>query len=154
MNELKINKILFPVDFSEVSPKIVPWVKKMAEQFNTEIHLIYIVRRMDYLGGVYVEAVTIKNFEKEILEGVEKSIDEFADKYFFGYPKLKTRIVVGDAPEEIVKYARAEGVSLIIMGTHGRKGLDRMFFGSVAEKVIKTASVPVLSINPYRLSDL
>jgi nucleotide-binding universal stress UspA family protein len=154
MDKLKINKVLFPVDFSEVSPKIVPWVKGMADRFDTEIHLLYVVRRMDHLGGFYVEEISIRNFEKEILDGVGKSIREFAEEHFHEYTKLKTKFVVGDAPEEIVSYAEKEGIDLIIMGTHGRKGLDRLFFGSVAEKVIKTASVPVLSINPYRVPGL
>jgi nucleotide-binding universal stress UspA family protein len=150
MNQIKINKILFPLDFSEVAPKIVPWVKHMAENFGAEVHLLYVVRRMDHLGGFYVEEVSIRKFEKEILEGVDRSISEFAEKHFSEYKNVKTKYVVGDAPDEIVNYAKTEGVSLIIMGTHGRKGLDRLFFGSVAEKVIKTSPVPVLSINPYR----
>jgi len=150
MDHIKIEKILFPLDFSEVSPKIVPWVKHMAEKFDAEVHLLYVVRRMDHLGGFYVEEVSIKKFEKEILEGVERSISEFAEEHFSKYTNIKTKFVVGDAPDEIVNYAKTEGVNLIIMGTHGRKGLDRLFFGSVAEKVIKTSSVPVLSINPYR----
>jgi len=127
-------------------------VKQMAEKFDAEIHLLYVVRRMDHLGGFYVEEISIKNFEREILAGVKKSLDEFAQRYFSKYEKLKTKLLVGDAPEEIVNYAKSEVIDLIIMGTHGRKGLDRLFFGSVAEKVIKTASVPVLSINPYRVN--
>lgn len=151
MNQIKIDKILFPLDFSEVSPKIVPWVKYLAENFGAEVHLLYVVRRMDHLGGFYVEEVSIKKFEKEILDGVDRSISEFAEKYFSEYKNIKTKYVVGDASDEIVNYVKTEGVNLIVMGTHGRKGLDRLFFGSVAEKVIKTASVPVLSINPYRM---
>jgi nucleotide-binding universal stress UspA family protein len=56
---------------------------------------------------------------------------------------------LGDAAEEILKYVRSEGIDLIIMGTHGRKGLEKIVFGSVAERVVQKSPVPVLTINPY-----
>jgi nucleotide-binding universal stress UspA family protein len=59
--------------------------------------------------------------------------------------------MIGDAGEEIVRTAEKEGIDLIVMGTHGRKGLDRTLFGSVAGFVVKHSSVPVLTVNPYRL---
>jgi nucleotide-binding universal stress UspA family protein len=58
------------------------------------------------------------------------------------------RVVTGYAAEEILDVAEAEKVDMIIMGTHGRKGIDRILFGSVAEKVVKSASMPVLTIRP------
>jgi nucleotide-binding universal stress UspA family protein len=58
--------------------------------------------------------------------------------------------VQGDPAEEILKYIAQEKVDLVIMGTHGRKGLDRVLFGSVANEVVKKSPVPVLTINPYR----
>jgi nucleotide-binding universal stress UspA family protein len=148
------NKILFPIDFSDVSPKMVSWVKSIAEPFDAEIHLLFVVRRFDYFTGIYVEEMTVRNIEGEVIEGAEKRIDEFAGTHFDKVSTCKTKVVVGDAAEEIITYAKAEGMDLIVMGTHGRKGLDRVFFGSVAERVIKTASVPVLSVNPYRVSVL
>ena len=60
------------------------------------------------------------------------------------------RVVLGDPAEEILNYAQAEGIDLIIIGTHGRKGLERIIFGSVAERVLKKSPVPVLTVNPYR----
>ncbi len=57
-------------------------------------------------------------------------------------------MVTGYAAEEILHYATAIGADLIVIGTHGRKGLDRLLFGSVAQKVAKTAEQPVLTIKP------
>jgi len=59
-------------------------------------------------------------------------------------------VVQGDPAEEILKYVESEKVDLVIMGTHGRKGLDRILFGSVANEVVKRSPAPVLTINPYR----
>jgi nucleotide-binding universal stress UspA family protein len=146
----EFGKILFPVDLSDVSPIIAPWVLDFAERYDAEIHLLFVARNLEYLAGVYVPVVSISNLEAEIIKGAEAKIEELSDTYFKGYPVCKTRVVLGDAAEEILKYAETEKIGLIIIGTHGRKGIDRILFGSVAEKVIKMSSVPVLSINPYR----
>jgi len=146
----EFGKILFPVDLSDVSPIIAPWVLDFAERYDAEIHLLFVARNLEYLSGVYVPVVSISNLEAEIIKGAEAKIEEFSDAYFKEYPACKTRVVLGDAAEEILKYAETEKIGLIIIGTHGRKGIDRILFGSVAEKVIKMSSVPVLSINPYR----
>jgi nucleotide-binding universal stress UspA family protein len=77
---------------------------------------------------------------------------EFKDEYFETFPETKTMVVSGGAAEEILKYIQTEGIDLLIMGTHGRKGLDKIIFGSVAEQVVKSSSVPVFLINPYKVS--
>jgi nucleotide-binding universal stress UspA family protein len=56
---------------------------------------------------------------------------------------------LGDAAEEVLNYVRSEGIDLVIMGTHGRKGLEKVVFGSVAERVVQKSPVPVLTINPH-----
>jgi len=147
----EIRKILFPVDLSEVSPKIAPWVLNFAKKFDAEIHLLFVARNLEYFSSVYVPAVSISNLEAEIIKGAETKIEEFSESYFKGYRACKTRVVVGDAAEEILKYAETEKINLIIIGTHGRKGLEHVFFGSVAENVVKKSPVPVLTINPYKV---
>jgi nucleotide-binding universal stress UspA family protein len=145
-----IKKILFPVDFSDVSPKIAPWVLMMAEKFEAEIHLLFVARGFGYLSDVYVMPVTIENIQGEIIKGGETAMEEFVAAHFEKYPALKAEVILGDAAERILHYITSEGIDLVIMGTHGRKGLERVFFGSVADRVIKMAQVPVLSINPYK----
>jgi nucleotide-binding universal stress UspA family protein len=145
-----IKKILFPVDFSDVSPKIAPWVLMMAEKFEAEIHLLFVARGFGYLSDVYVMPVTIENIQGEIIKGGETAMDEFVAAHFEKYPALKPKVDLGDPGDRILNYITSEGIDLVIMGTHGRKGLERVFFGSVADRVIKMSQVPVLSINPYR----
>ena len=94
---------------------------------------------------------SINKFEQEIIEGAEKKLYEFIDKHFKEFPGTKTVVVAGDASEEIINYVESQGIDLIIMGTHGRKGMDKVIFGSVAERVVKTAPVPVLVVNPYKV---
>ena len=147
MSEIK--KILVPVDFSPASPVLASYAKDLGQKLEAEIHLIYVVRSLAYFGGFYVPHTSIHKFEEEIVKGAEKKMNEFVEDHFEDYP-VKTHILTGDAAEEIINFAQKEGFDLILMGTHGRKGLDKVIFGSVAERVVKGAPCPVLTINPYR----
>lgn len=141
-------KILFPVDLSEVSPKIVSYVKEMAAKLDAEVHLLFVARSLGYLTGIHVPHPSINKFEAEIVKGAKKKLNQFAEKHFQN-ASPKTQVVLGDAAEEILNYVESEGIDLIIMGTHGRKGLEKIVFGSVAERVVQKSPVPVLTVNPY-----
>jgi len=148
MNEFK--KLLFPIDFSDVSPKMAPWALTVAKKFSAEIHLLFVARKLEHLSSLNVAQVTIESFENTVIRGAEEKIEEFANTHFQAYSACKTMVVLGDAAEEILNYVKSEEIDLIVIGTHGRKGMERILFGSVAERVIKMSPVPVMSINPYR----
>ena len=143
-------KILCPVDLSDVSPKIAPYVVSMAEKYDAEVFLLFIARLFKYYANIYVPAVSISSFEDALCQGAQKGLDEFAEEFFRDVPKLFKEVVAGYPGQEIVKYAEKNEMDLIIIGTHGRKGLDSILFGSVAEYVVKNSSVPVMSVNPFR----
>jgi nucleotide-binding universal stress UspA family protein len=141
-------KILFPVDLSEASPKIVPYVHEMAAKFDAEVHLLFVARILQHFTSIYVPHPSVNKFEAEIVKGAEKRLQEFTEEYFKDVP-CKARVVLGDAAQETLNYVRSEGIDLIVMGTHGRKGLEHVIFGSVAERVVKKSQIPVLTVNPY-----
>ncbi len=122
----------------------------MAEKFDSEIHLLFVARVFEYFSGIYVPHPSISSFESELVEGAKKKLKEFAEEYFSDLPETKAKVIAGDISEEILKYVPSSDIGLIIMGTHGRKGLEKVVFGSVAERVSKTSSVPVLLVNPYK----
>ena len=124
MKEFK--KILFPVDLSESSIKIVPYVRMVMSKFDSQVHLLYVARVFDYFTGIYVPHPSIAQFEKEIIAGAEKRLYEFTGDYFGDCPHMKTAVVAGDASEEIIHYIKANAIDLVVMGTHGRKGLDKV----------------------------
>ncbi|MGD9137830.1 MAG: universal stress protein [Desulfobacterales bacterium] len=148
MKEFK--RILFPVDLSESSTKMVPYVQTIAEKFESKIHILFAARVFEYFASIYVPHPSINKFEKEIIEGAEKRLYEFMDEHFSEFPNTKTAVVAGDASEEIIQYIDDHSIDLVIMGTHGRKGMDKIIFGSVAERVAKTSPVPVMVVNPYK----
>jgi nucleotide-binding universal stress UspA family protein len=147
---LEIKKILFPVDFYESSNKILPYVKLMAEKLGAKIELIHVVKGSSDFVGYEMGTAWYSSFEGELLEGGEKAMDRFVEEKLAGLD-VDTTVAVGDAAEEIIKYADKTGTDMIIIGTHGRKGLEKILFGSVALGVAKGANCPVLTVNPHRV---
>jgi nucleotide-binding universal stress UspA family protein len=146
-------KILFPVDLSETSAKIAPFVKSLTGRYGARAHLLFVARVFDYFTSMYVPHPSVSQFEKEVIDGAEKRLYEFANESFKDFPETKVQVVAGDPSEEILNYIAAHGIDLVVMGTHGRKGLDKVIFGSVAERVVKSSPVPVMVVNPFKVAD-
>jgi nucleotide-binding universal stress UspA family protein len=147
---LTFKKILAPVDLSEASPKLAPYILTMAAKFDAEIHLLFVARLLQYFTGFNINYSSIVDFEKALLDGAEQQLNEFKNEYFEPWTKTKSVVILGDIPDEIINYITTAEIDMMIMGTHGRKGLDRVVFGSVADRVIKASPVPVFIVNPYR----
>jgi nucleotide-binding universal stress UspA family protein len=143
-------KILFPVDLSEVSAEIIPHVTTMARTFQADLHVLFVARIFKYYDTIYVPPVSIVEFEEKVVAGGKRRLDEFVEEHLKDCCVSVVKVIPGDPAEEIVRYVDTEKIDLVVMGTHGRKGLDRVLFGSVANHVVTTSSVPVMTINPYR----
>ncbi|MEF3169340.1 MAG: universal stress protein [Deltaproteobacteria bacterium] len=146
----EIKKILFPVDFTDSSRKIIPHLLHFAQKFGAEIHIVHVVRGPEEFSGFEMGAAWWSTYEKELIDGAQKAMDRFVEEALPGHSVI-TKVLMGDIVGEILNYAKGAGVQLIIMGTHGRKGLEKVMFGSVAEGVVKAADCPVLTINPYKV---
>jgi nucleotide-binding universal stress UspA family protein len=146
-----IKKILLPVDLSESAEKLVPMAKRLATAFEATIDLLFVVRDFNYFTSIYVPHPSISLFKDELSEGANKRLVEFKAEHFADAEGITAKLIQGDPATAIIDYAAANGIDIIVMGTHGRKGLDRTLFGSVAELVVQNASVPVLTINPHKV---
>ncbi len=149
MKEFK--DILFPIDFSESSKKILPYVLTLSKTFGSTVHLLYVVRDLKYLTSFHVPHPSLTLIENEIAESSQKMMEKVCEEELQGCPRFIKKILIGDPAHEIIQYAQDEEIDLIIMGSHGRKGLEKALFGSVAEKVVKNSPVPVLTVNPYKV---
>jgi nucleotide-binding universal stress UspA family protein len=146
----QFKRILCPVDLSEASPKIVPYVLSLAEKYGSDIRVLFVARLFKYYENIYVPSVSIHSFEQDLMKGAEKRLGEFVKENFPDRSRVTMDVVSGDPAEEIVAYIGKEKMDLVVIGTHGRKGLENIVFGSVAEHVVLSSPVPVLSVNPYR----
>jgi len=143
---MEIKKILVPVDFSENSKKILNSAGDIAGKFSAALSVVFVVQSFDDYSGFFVPHMPVAKFEEEMVRGAENKMESFLT----GYEGIEAKVLVGDVGEEIVRHAEEMAVDMIIMGTHGYKGLEKVMFGSIAEKVVKTAPCPVLTINPYK----
>jgi nucleotide-binding universal stress UspA family protein len=140
------DKILFATDFSENSEHAFGYALTLARKFDARLTIIHVINEPVDLRGFYVPHISFEKLEKEIEEGAEKMMQKFCRtriKDFFNY---ETLIVAGIPYDEILKKANEENVSLIVLGTQGRKGIDHFLFGSTAERVVRNAICPVMTI--------
>jgi len=148
MNEIK--KILVPVDFSENSRKILQSAVMLAGKFQAHLSVVFVVQSFDDYSGFFVPHIPIAQFEEEMVQAAQQKMAAFVAENLDPAVTHDAMVLRGDVANEILRYAEDGGVDLIVMGTHGYKGLEKVLFGSVAEKVVKLAPCPVLTINPYR----
>lgn len=143
-----ISKILCPVDFSKHSTKIAEYAETLGTALGAGVEVIYIAPSLSQYESFQVPAGSIAALVGDIISGAEKTMDSFIHDNFKNI-KVEGKVLSGDAAQEILDYAKDNKVDMIIMGTHGRKGIDRILFGSVAEKVVKSSKVPVLTVRPH-----
>ena len=146
----EIKKILLPIDFSGASIKILQYAVFLAEKYNAKIFIIYVMEYPYTISGV-PHFRKDDEYEEHMISSAKKKMASFLEDNRGQIPiSLKSSVLFGHAAERIISYAEMESFDLIIIGTHGHKGLEKMLLGSVAEKVIKLAPCPVLTINTYR----
>jgi nucleotide-binding universal stress UspA family protein len=148
---IEIKKILFPVDLTENSSKLLPYVLSFSEKYNSSVYLLHVVQDLNKWGKLYVPHPSMDKFQIEAIEAAKKTMETVCENQLQSCPNFQKIVVAGDAADEILKVIESESIDLLVMGTHGRKGLEHVIFGSVAEKVVKRSPIPVLSINPYKL---
>lgn len=146
---IKIEKILFPTELREYSLKILPLALSMSEKFDSTLYLLHVIEDFSKWGGFYLPHISWDLYQKEAREVAEKNMDEVCGQQMQGCPKFEKRIRSGDPASEILKTMDSEDIDLVIMGTHGYRGVEHAIFGSVSEKVVKKSPVPVTVVNPY-----
>jgi universal stress protein A len=141
-----MRKILVPVDFSSTSNKAFLFAREMAKRFEGELHLIHVLDT-DFLSGAV--HITIEPLDESVSKWRKRAEEKLKSIYQGeGGEKLRGEIHIrkGKPHEEILQAAEELKVDMIVIGSHGRKGLERAIFGSVAERVTRMAQVPVLII--------
>lgn len=147
---IEFKKVLVPIDFSENSPRLLQTAADVGEKLGCELSVLFVVQSFEDYSGFFVPHMPISQFEEEMVQSAERKMASFLAENLHSDLKYNSEVIKGDVAEEITGYAAQNDISLIVMGTHGYKGLEKVLFGSVAEKVVKTAPCPVLTVNPYQ----
>jgi nucleotide-binding universal stress UspA family protein len=141
-------RILVPTDFSPASEAALRTALDLAGQLDADVHVVHVWQLPIYTvpDGYFVfgEAETTR-----LVEGLEQSLVKLvADHATREGIAVRTRLAQGLADVEIHRLASEIDAGMIVMGTHGRRGLAHLFLGSVAEKVIRGSKVPVVVVPP------
>ncbi|MBL0225223.1 MAG: universal stress protein [Geobacteraceae bacterium] len=139
-------KILTAIDFSASSDFAFEYALTLARQFQAELMVMHVINEPVDLRGFYVPHISFEQLEKEIEEGAEKMMEKFCATKMGDFTSYTTVVVAGIPYEEVLRKAEETGASLIVLGTHGRTGIDHLIFGSTAERVVRSATCPVLTI--------
>jgi len=144
--------ILVPFDFSAHARAALSEATNLAKRLGAKLCLIHVVQPPTYAYG-YGVGPDANAFDLNEIHGrAAKMLDEVADSIPDAPDRVDRSVLEdGSIANAIQRAARENGADMIVMGTHGRKGLKHVLLGSVADRVIKMSPVPVLTINPYRV---
>jgi nucleotide-binding universal stress UspA family protein len=148
---VEFSKILFPIDFSGIGVKISPYVRMMATRHQAKVEVLHVLEITSEYTGLVEAHVDLDQIMENMERGAEQKLAQIAEEHLAGLPEVSTVLLKGRPGQEIRDYAKNNRIDLIIMASHARKGLDYVFFGSVAHKVTRTPDVPVLLINPSKV---
>jgi nucleotide-binding universal stress UspA family protein len=142
-----VARILVPIDFSESSKDALKYAVRFAKQFGAELILVHIVEPTVYPADFSFAQVGFPNIDEELRNESAEKLSQLVDEIM---EEVSARSVVrtGKAFLEIIGVAKEEAVDLIIMATHGHTGVEHILFGSTAEKVVRKAPCPVLTVPP------
>ena len=144
---VKLQNILCPTDFSELSVGAINYAVLLAETFEARLHLLHVVdQAYQYWMAMGPETLPIGPAPEELMETASKQMEDFASLYVPKKLKVSREVISGRPFLEIIRIAREKQSDLIVIGTHGRGALKQVLLGSVAEKVVRKSPCPVLSV--------
>ncbi|HEY6011052.1 MAG TPA: universal stress protein [Nitrospirota bacterium] len=143
---MQIKTILFPTDFSNGARAAMDHAISLARDYNAKLVLLYVIQDISIAEWYIPSSISVT----DLVEDMQKSAMREMDKWYgevSAVVKDADKMVVRGVPfVEIIKTAKDRNADMIVIGTHGRTGIDHMLFGSTAEKVVRKAPCPVLTV--------
>lgn len=143
---LRWQKFLCPVDFSEVSTGALRLAASLARRFEGEVVLVHVVEPIVAPADFTLGPMTTTEVEDKLAERSKNAVRELAATVDMPQGKVRVRVERGRASTEIIRVAHEEKADVIVMGTHGYTGVAHVLLGSTAERVIRKAPCPVLTV--------
>ena len=141
----RMNTVLVPVDFSDDSKEALRFAKEIAMLHNAEIELVHVVEQRSY-PEFYEEKIRAIYYEADLESAVIKQLTGLNNMVEGPVDNIRYKMLHGNPAKEIVDYAAQRKDAMIVIATQGLTGLDRTLMGSVAERVVRLAPVPVITV--------
>jgi nucleotide-binding universal stress UspA family protein len=141
-----IKNILSPTDFSEGASHALSYAVNMAKTYGAKLYILNVIHDIDMSSNMHIPHRSVDMMYLEFEASAKKALEKLCISVQEECKAVESVVRRGIPYEEILKYIPEKNIDLIIMATHGRKGLDRVLFGSTAERVVRNSSCPVLTI--------
>jgi len=145
---MHIKSILCPIDFSDFSAAAYQYALSLADYYKARILALHVVELWKYPYADYAaQEADYAKFSKAMTDGSDVQLRRFVKQFSHGAVQSELVSHQGNAPNCILSFAQKQCIELIVMGTHGRRGFDRLVLGSTTDRVIRRASCPVLVVS-------
>jgi nucleotide-binding universal stress UspA family protein len=147
---IELKKILLPTDFSETSLEALKYAISLSTEYGAELTILHVINEQLVTEGLSLpRIVSMDEIEKEMHREAARQMKDFlAGAGELSGVTHRTVTLSGNPFLEIIRYAKDNQIDLIVIGTHGRSGFEHILFGSTAERVVRKAPCPVLSVKP------
>ncbi len=143
---MKIKNILFPTDFSQGARAAMHYAVSLARDYHARLILLYVLQDIAIAEWYLPSSISATDLVEDMEKGAWKEIKSWETEVSTQVSSVEKMVLRGVPFVEIVKTAKDRNVDMIVIGTHGRTGIDHMLFGSTAEKVLRKAPCPVLTV--------
>ncbi len=145
---IRITNVLVATDFSETSTSALNYGREFARTFGATLHVLHVVENGLMWAGPEAAGIDFVQLQSELAADARRTLDGVVTAEDRAQLKAVTTVRAGNSPAfEIATYAKAEGVDIILVGTHGRGMIGHLLMGSVAEKLVRIAPCPVLTVH-------
>ncbi len=143
---MQIKTILFPTDFSNGARAAMDHALSLAKDYQAKLILLYVIQDISIAEWYIPSTLSVADLVEDMQKNAWKEMDKWAAEASAKVKAVEKLVERGVPFVEIIKTAKEKGADLIVIGTHGRTGIDHMLFGSTAEKVVRKAPCPVLTV--------
>ncbi len=144
---MKLRNILCPLDFSEFSARAYAHAQSLARHYQSTLFAVHVIQSVFSAYPTYINPDVVDEVSRGLRSFAADELKEFLEKHTQPGVRLESQIQEGDITDTILALAQTREAELIVMGTHGRRGLDHWLLGSITEKVLRKARCPVLAVH-------
>jgi nucleotide-binding universal stress UspA family protein len=143
---MQIKTVLFPTDFSQGARAAMDHAISLAKDYRSKLILLYVIQDISIAEWYIPSSLSAADLMEDMQKSAWNEMDKWGTEVLQTVKDVEKLVVRGVPFVEIIKTAKERHADLIVIGTHGRTGIDHMLFGSTAEKVVRKAACPVLTV--------
>ncbi len=143
---MQIKTILFPTDFSNGARAAMDYALSLSKDYGAKLILLYVIQDISIAEWYIPSSISAADLVEDMQKSAGKEMEKWGQEAAAKVKDVETMIVRGIPFVEIIKTAKDRNADIIVIGTHGRTGIDHMLFGSTAEKVVRKSHCPVLTV--------